>query len=92
MDRQHLWSTEHRFNPHLDTVGGLSIWCCGSCSIGHNCGSDLIPGWELHLLQVAKKEKKKKKDALSCWGPESQWMGTHLQSTVMTWMQTDFLT
>ena len=24
---------------------GLRIWLCHSCSLGHDCGSDLIPGW-----------------------------------------------
>lgn len=28
--------------------------CC-SCALGLNCGSGMIPGWELRLLQVGEK-------------------------------------
>ena len=35
------------------------IWRCCSCSIGHNCGLDLIPVWELHMPPGRQKRKQK---------------------------------
>ena len=40
---------------------GLRIHCCSSCSLGPNCGSDLIPDPGLHM---PKKEKKTPNDTL----------------------------
>ena len=34
---------------------GLRIQCCWSCSLGHNYGLDLIPGWEIHMLWASQK-------------------------------------
>ena len=42
----------------------LRIWHCCSCSISHNCGSDLIPGPGTSYAvggQIKEKKKKKKK-------------------------------
>lgn len=43
---------------------GLSVWCCHNCSIGHNCGSDIIPGLGPPFAwgwgEGTKKDKKKK--------------------------------
>ena len=47
-----LGALRHRFNPWHS---GLRIQHCHSCGLGHNYGSDLIPGWELHMPRVAKK-------------------------------------
>ena len=39
-----------------------TIQCCPSCGLGHNYGSDMIPGLETpYALGWPKKEKKEKK-------------------------------
>ena len=44
---------------------GLRIWHCHSCSLGHNCGSDLIPGQGIpHATGQSKKKKKRKQKKL----------------------------
>ena len=40
---------------------GLRIWGCHSCSIGHNCSSDLIPGGNSICCKEAKQTNKQTK-------------------------------
>ena len=46
--------------PSLAWHSGLSTWCCCSCGLGHNCGSDLSLAWQLHRLLSGEKRKEKK--------------------------------
>ena len=48
-DLRHLWRAETQVRPPV-WHSGLRVWCGHSCSVGHNCGLDLISGlaWELH--------------------------------------------
>ena len=48
--------------------GGLRIQHCCSCDIGHNCGSDLIPGLGTPYAMEWPKKKKKKKKAWNILG------------------------
>ena len=53
----HLWNvgTQLLFLAHHS---GLKIWRRSSCSAGHNCSSDLISAWKLHMLQGGKEKGK----------------------------------
>ena len=42
-DQHHLGSAGTQVQS-LAQHSGLRIWCCHSCSLGHNCSSYLIPG------------------------------------------------
>ena len=37
---------------------GLKFWHCHTCGIGHNCGSDSIPGLGISAAAVIKLKKK----------------------------------
>ena len=54
----------HRFNPQPSTVG-YRIWRYHSCSVGYNCGLDLIPGqgapYTMGQPKVEKQKVKNKK-------------------------------
>ena len=61
-DRQRLWSAGTQVLFHIwPKQYGLGIWRCHSCSIGHNYGSDLIPGWSTNSICCCKAEKEKVK-------------------------------
>ena len=47
-DQQHLGSKGMQVRPSAHHRGLKSQHCC-SCSIGHKCGSDLIPGLGIPL-------------------------------------------
>ena len=57
-DQQHLCSTGTQV-PSPPWNKGLRIWCCLSCSIGCNCGSDLIPSLATPYASGGQKRKKK---------------------------------
>ena len=61
-DRQHLRSTG-TWVQFLAQHSGLRIQRCQSCGLGHDCGSDLIPG--PHAMGRPKMKKKKKEGAIS---------------------------
>ena len=67
------WHQQHLGSPGMQVqflayCSGLRIWCCRSCGLGHNCGSDLIPGWgTLYAGGWPKMKKKKKKKNPSSW-------------------------
>ena len=48
---------------------GFRIWCCRSCGLGCNCGSDLVPGLgtPYSVGQPKKKKKKKKEFIVAQW-------------------------
>ena len=48
---------------------GLRIWGCHSCSIGHNCSSDLIPGGNSTCCKEAKQTNKQKQTVLTTPSP-----------------------
>ena len=58
-DQRHLWSPRTQLQSPAQH-SELRIWHCHSCSIGHNCGSDLIPG--LGNPYAVGQSKKKKKE------------------------------
>ena len=60
-DQGHLWSTGLQVQSPA-RHSGLRIRHCSSCGVGHNCGSDPIPGLETpYATEQPKKEEKKKK-------------------------------
>ena len=69
-DKRRVLTVTQQDWQHLGSAGmqvwtparhsGLRIWCCCSCDLGQNCGSDLIPGPGLHMPPGSKKKKKKK--------------------------------
>ena len=60
-DPAHLWG----ISGSLAWCSGLKIPRCGSCGIGHNCGSDLISGpGTPYATEWPKKKKQRKKP----WG------------------------
>lgn len=51
--------------------GLVEIWCCCSCGLGHNFGSDLIPGLGSSVcLGEAKKRKKQNQTASLAFSPQ----------------------
>ena len=59
-DWQHLCSMETQVWS-LAQHSGLRIWHCCSCSVGHSCSSDLIPGLGTPCAMGWPKKKEKKK-------------------------------
>ena len=73
---QYLWSAGTQVWS-LAWHSGLRIWCCRSCCIDHNCGSDLVPGLETAFHGVAKKEEEK--------SPTAAELQVHLQPSTVNW-------
>ena len=44
---------------------GLRIWCCHSCSLGHSCGSNLIPGLGTPYALGGGQKRKKREEILT---------------------------
>lgn len=59
-NQQPLWSTGMLIQSLAEHMG-LRLQRCHSCSIGHKCSLDLMPGHS-HASGAVKKEKKKKKE------------------------------
>ena len=75
---------------------GLRIWCCCSCSMGHNCGQIWCLVQKLHMLQCGQKRKRKKKIWLQrlglCRGAGlipglAQWVKGSGIAAAMAWIQ-----
>ena len=63
------------FNPQPSGVGSMIQHCC-SCGVGHNCGSDLIPGPEAPYT-VRQPKKEKKKNLLNAFSVPSIYLRIH---------------
>ena len=54
-------SLQHQFAGSIPSPAqGVKDPVLLQLQLSSNCSSDLIPGWKLHMLQAANKEKKKK--------------------------------
>ena len=60
-DQWHLGSAEAQVRS-LALHSELRIWHCHSCGLGHDCGSDLIPGQGTPYAIRSQKRQKKKKE------------------------------
>ena len=56
-DWRYLWSAGTQIRS-LAQLSGLRIWRCHSCSIGHNCSSDLICSLGTPCAEAQAKKKK----------------------------------
>ena len=85
---QYLWSAGTQVWS-LAWHSGLRIWCCRSCCIDHNCGSDLVPGLETQHSMGWPKKKKKKVQLLRSYrfiSSLAQWIEGSGVATAAAWV------
>ena len=58
------WVTAEAWVWSLVWHGGLRIWHCYSCGIGHSCSSDLLPGLGTSICCGCDQKEKKKNNTL----------------------------
>ena len=84
-DQQHLGVLGQRFDSQ-PRHSGLRIQHCSSCDLGHNCGSDLIPGLGIPYASGRPKVKGLKKKSIPKENTKCHARGFTLQRRALTYL------